>query len=80
MEALYAALAGFLRAAWRAVRQLFHEVTAAFFVLFAVIGAASVWREWQRGSSQWLLALAAGFTMMMAWFAVTSFRSARRVR
>jgi hypothetical protein len=78
--ALLQAIRDFLFGAWRILRQLFHEMTGAFFALFAVLGGAAVWREWQRGSAMWLVALAVGFTAMMAWFAVTSFRSARRVR
>lgn len=79
-RAFFRAMRDFLLAAWRIVRQLFHELTGAFFVLFAVLGGAAAWREWQRGSALWLVALAAGFAAMMAWFAVTSFLSARRVR
>jgi glycerol uptake facilitator-like aquaporin len=78
--ALLAALAEFLRTLWRVARQLFHEVTGALFVLFAVVGAASVWHEWRRGSAEWLIGLAVAFTLMMAYFALASFRSARRVR
>ena len=80
IDALIAALAEMFRTLWRVTRQLFHEVTGAFFILFAVIGAASLWRESRRGSAEWLIALAAGFTLVMAYFAVTSFRNARRVR
>ena len=78
--ALILVLSGFLRSLWRVARQLFHEMTGAFFVLFALLGAASVWREWQRGSAQWLIGLSVAFTVMMTAFAVASFRSARRVR
>ena len=80
IDALIQAIAEFFRGLWRVTRQLFHEVTGAFFVLFALIGAFSLWREWRSGSEEWLVALAAGFTLMMTWFAVTSFRSARKVR
>jgi len=78
--ALLAALSGFLGSLWRALRQLFHEAAGALFVVFAVIGAAGVWREWQRGAAGWVLGVTVGFTVMMAWFAIASFRSARRVR
>jgi hypothetical protein len=77
--ALLAGLAAFLRAVWRTVRQLFHEITGAFFLLFALLGALSVWREWQRGAAAWLIALAAAFTLMMASFALAAFRSARKL-
>lgn len=78
--AILAALSGFLRSLWRAARQLFHETAGAFFVLFAVMGASSAWHEWRRGSEEWLIALAVLFTLVMAGFAVASFRSAHRVR
>ena len=78
--ALLAALGGFLLSLWRVLRQLFHEVAGALFVVFAVIGAAGAWREWRRDAPGWVIAVAAVFTLVMAYFAVASFRSARRVR
>lgn len=80
IDALIRAIAELVRSLWRVTRQLFHEVTGAFFIVFAAIGGVSLWREWQRGSEEWLIGLSAGFTLVMTWFAVTSFRSARRVR
>jgi glycerol uptake facilitator-like aquaporin len=81
---LIGALAGaagrFLRTLVRIARQVFHETTGALFILFAVVGTASAWREWHKGSAYWLVGLAIGFSLMMAAFAVASFRSARRVR
>ncbi len=80
LGALARAAEGFLRVLLRIARQLFHETTGALFFLFAIVGATAAWREWQKGSAQWLVGLAIGFTLMMAAFAVASFRSARRVR
>jgi hypothetical protein len=80
IDALIRGVAELVRSLWRVTRQVFHEVTGAFFILFAIIGGVSLWHEWRRGSEEWLIALAAGFTLMMTWFAVTAFRSARRVR
>ncbi len=80
LRALAAGGASFLRVVLRVARQLFHEATGAIFVLFAIAGGFGAWREWRRGASEWLVALAIGFTLMMAAFALTSFRSARRVR
>ena len=74
LEAVIRALAALVRAVWRATRQLFHEVTGAFFALFAVIGAAAAWREWKQGAAYWKIAVAAGFAVMMAIFAVSAFR------
>ena len=78
--ALLAAFAGFLHAAWRAIRQLIHEMTGALFALFAVLGGISTWREWQKGSALWILAATFLFALTMAFFAVSSFLRARRVR
>lgn len=80
IAALLAVLVAFLRSVLRVVRQLFHEVAGAFFLLFAAIGGVSSWRYWQQGSELWVLALAVAFTLMMAGFAFASFRSARRLR
>jgi glycerol uptake facilitator-like aquaporin len=77
---LLAALAAFFRSLWRVIRQLFHEVTGAFFLLFAVLGGVSAWRHWQRGSDLWIFGIALAFTLMMAAFALAAFRSARRAR
>jgi hypothetical protein len=79
-SALGVAARGFLLLVWRITRQTFHEVTGALFVLLAVVGATSVWRQWRRGSAEWLIFLSAALTASMAWFALAAFRSARRVR
>jgi hypothetical protein len=85
--ALWRALETFLITLWRVTRQLFHEVTGAAFLLLAIGGALSTWRYWRLlppGAHAlgefWAVGLAASFTLMMAGFSVTSFRSARRVR
>lgn len=80
LAALWAALAGFLRVAGRALRQLFHEATGTLFAVFAALGGVTAWREWQKGSARWILALTVFFTLAMAFFALTSFLRARRVR
>ncbi len=77
---LAAATGGFARTLLRIARQVFHETAGAMFFFFAVLGGVAAWREWQKGSAQWLVALSIGFALMMAAFAVASFRSARRVR
>ena len=80
LPALLAAVAGFLRVLGRAARQLFHEMTGAFFALFAVLGGVSAWREWQKGSARWILIVTLLFSLAMAFFAVTSFLRAHRAR
>lgn len=79
-SALRYAGGSFLRSAWRVGRRLFHEVTGSFFAVFALGWAGTAWREWHHGAARWLVALAIGFAMMMAAFAVTSFLQAHRVR
>ena len=79
-RALLRAGGGLFRTLWRIARQVFHEATGAFFVLFSVVGAAGAWREWKKDGAAWLVAVAMGFSLMMAAFAVAAFRSARRVR
>jgi predicted negative regulator of RcsB-dependent stress response len=80
IAALARAGGGFLHTLLRIARQLFHETTGAIFFLFAILGGATAWREWQKRSAQWLVGAAIAFTVMMTVFAVASFRNARRVR
>ena len=78
--ALAAAAGSFLRTVWRVARQLFHETTGALFVVFALAGGVSAWREWHKGAAPWLIGMAIAFTLLMSAFAVSAFRAARRVR
>ena len=80
LPALFAAIASFLRMVWRAARQLFHEMTGTLFTLLAGLAGLTAWREWQKGSARWILAVMILFALAMAFFAVTSFLRARRVR
>ncbi|MFZ0739758.1 MAG: hypothetical protein WA002_13305 [Candidatus Acidiferrales bacterium] len=68
------------RTLWKAARQLFHEMTGTLFALFAVSGVLALWRQWTGPRIHWLLAATILYVLMMALFAWTSFRSARRVR
>ena len=70
---------GFFRTLWRALRQLFHETTGAMFAVMALVAAISAVRTWQHGAEKWIVALPLLYSTMMAYFSVTSFRSARRV-
>jgi hypothetical protein len=85
--ALWRAIQTFLDTLWRVTRQLFHEVAGAAFLLLAAGGALSTWRYWRSlppgahaPSQFWAVGIAASFTLMMAAFSLSSFRSARRVR
>jgi hypothetical protein len=64
------------------LRQLWHEVTGFVFVAFAVVGAAALVKEYSAyhagRTTPSKVAAAAGFTIMFAWFGVSSFARARR--
>lgn len=68
------------RTFWRAARQLLHEAAGTLFALFALDGAWVAWRQWKYHPVGWVIALTAVYSLMMAVFAFTSFRRARRVR
>ena len=69
-----------LRAWWKVARQLFHEMTGALFAVFAASGVLAAWRQWNHARIPWLLGLTVFYSLIMAIFSFTSFRSARRVR
>jgi hypothetical protein len=69
-----------LRVFWRIARQLFHEATGALFGIFAAYGAYVVWKEWKHRPAPWIIGFVILYAVMMAAFAFTAFRRARRVR
>ena len=70
------------RTIWRAIRQLFHEITGALFATFALSGGISIWRQYQNQTVRVpvLIGLTALFTVLMVVFSWMAFRSARNVR
>lgn len=67
-----------------ALHQLWLEITGFIFLSFAAVGVVAIVREYvsyraQRGSSTHL-AEAAAFTLMFAWFGVSSFWRVRKKR
>jgi hypothetical protein len=64
---------------WRALRQLFHEMTGATFALLALVTFSSALRAWQHGVARWIVAVPILYALLMIYFSVTSFRNARRV-
>jgi hypothetical protein len=70
---------GFFGRLWRAVRQLFHEMTGTMFALFALVTLSSAFRAWQHGVERWIIAVPVVYALLMIYFSVTSFRNARRV-
>src|SRR3954463_3603804 len=57
---------------------LWLEVTGFFFAVFALIGGAAIIREVQVHAAAGRIAVLAIFTVMFAWFAMTSFLRARK--
>lgn len=77
LVALWRGVQAFLRSVYDAFRQLFHQVSGVFFFVFAALGVAALVREWHRWPRE-KLAVAAVFTLVFAWFAVSSFWRARK--
>ncbi len=73
----------FLASVFRAVHILWLQVTGLFFVVFAFVGGVAFWKEyrsWDAGKiGPERAALALCFSLMFAWFGLSSFwRAARR--
>jgi hypothetical protein len=64
---------------WRVLKQLFHEVTGAVFAVLAVAWLNSAMRAWTRDVAHWLITIAVCVAALFVFFAVTSFRKARKV-
>jgi uncharacterized membrane protein len=64
---------------WRVLKQLFHELVGAAFAVLAVAWANAVVRAWTRDAARWMIALAAAVAAVFVFFAVTSFRRARKL-
>ena len=70
---------GGFRRLWRALRQLFHEVVGAVFAVLALGWLNAAIRSWSRDTARWLIAIPVGVALLLGFFAVTSFRKARRL-
>ena len=69
---------GGFRRVWRALKQLFHEVTGAVFAVLALAWLNAALRAWTRDVARWLIGLAIAVALLFLFFAVTSFRKARK--
>lgn len=67
------------RRVWRTLRQLFHEMTGALFAILAVAWLNSALRAWSRDAAPWLIAVTVAVAVIFVFFAVTSFRRARKL-
>jgi hypothetical protein len=64
---------------WRALRQLFHEVVAAIFAVLALGWLNAALRAWTRDVAGWLIGIAVAVALLFVFFALTSFRKARKM-
>ena len=70
---------GGFRRLWRALRQLFHGATGAIFAVLALGWLNAALRAWTRDVARWLIGLAVAVALLFVFFAVTSFRRARKL-
>jgi hypothetical protein len=70
--------AGFRRF-WRALKQLFLEVVGAIFAFLGIVWLNVALRSWTRDVAHWLIAAAVAFALLFFFFAVSSFRRARKL-
>ena len=67
------------RRLWRTVKQVFHEVVGAMFVVLALGWLNSAFRAWTRDVAYWLIAMAVAVAGLFVVFAVSSFRRSRQL-
>jgi hypothetical protein len=67
------------RRVWRALKQLFHEVIGAMFAVLALAWFNLALRSWTRDATAWLISMAIAVACVFIFFAVTSFRRARKL-
>ncbi len=70
--------AGFQRF-WRALKQLFLEVAGALFAFLGILWLNAALRSWTRDVSYWLIATAVAIAILFFFFALSSFRRARKL-
>jgi hypothetical protein len=70
---------GGFRRLWRVLRQLFHEIVGAVFAVLALGWLNAAFRAWTRDVARWLIGVAVAVALLFVFFAVTSFRRARKI-
>ena len=63
---------------WRALKQLFHELVGAVFLVLALAWLQSAFRAWTGDVAHWLVGTALGVAAVMGIFSWTSFRRSRQ--
>jgi hypothetical protein len=64
---------------WRALKQLFLEVAGGLFAVLGLAWLNIALRSWSHDLAHWLMAAAVAFALLFFFFAVTSFRRARKL-
>ncbi|HKN75278.1 MAG TPA: hypothetical protein VJW94_08875 [Candidatus Acidoferrum sp.] len=64
---------------WRALKQLFLELAGAMFAFLGILWLSAALRSWTRDVSYWLIATAVAFALVFFFFALSSFRRARKL-
>jgi hypothetical protein len=66
---------------WRALQQLFLEVAGAMFAFLGIVLLNAALRSWSRDVAHWLVAsaVAVAFALLFFFFALSSFRRARKL-
>jgi len=70
---------GGFRRLWRVLQQLFYEVVGAIFAVLAFAWLNAAFRAWTRDVARWLIAVAVALALLFVFFALTSFRRARKL-
>jgi len=70
---------GGFRRFWSALKALFHEVTGALFGVLAFAWLNAALRAWTRDVAHWLIYVAVAVALLFVFFAITSFRRARKL-
>jgi hypothetical protein len=70
---------GGFRRLWRVLRQLFHEVIGGIFAVLALAWFNAALRAWTRDAARWLIGIAIAIGILFVFFAITSFRKARKI-
>jgi multisubunit Na+/H+ antiporter MnhB subunit len=71
-------MSGFKRF-WRTLKQLFYEITGALFAFLAFGWINAAFRAWTRDVSKLLVWGAVAVALLFFFFAVTSFRRAKKL-
>jgi hypothetical protein len=61
------------------MKQLFLEAAGALFAVLALAWFNAAFRAWSRDVTPWLIGLAVIVALLFVFFAVTSFRRARKL-